>query len=206
MFSKIQQYEAPPKPMIREDNFTEGITTRLMMKRNLDDSRKHNLSFSSGASIPNSTIRSHKNNSSKTRNEGSGSTLNSMMSLNGVKILKDEHHEHDSSSRIALVESPLQKMRESVRRRSLSGNTGTKGSQKNASNTDSQKLSRRVSMRTDALQINGARRSTQESIREAIQNSEQQVELIDVDELSTGERKNSNSSRRNSPVRVSFQE
>ncbi|KAL3278857.1 hypothetical protein HHI36_016377 [Cryptolaemus montrouzieri] len=201
MFGKIQQYEVPPKPEARTENFGGGITTRLMMKRNLDENKRNNLGFSSGACIPNSNIRLLQRNSLQDDSEDFKSSSGSQITIADVVGLLDENKDKNIATETPEQDqSPLQKMRESVRRRSRSSGRGSIVSHTKSSVSDAQKVERRVSMRTDKMSVSGIRRASPESLRESIQKSQQEVELIDVDDLASAERRNS----KRSSGRVSF--
>ncbi|XP_044762160.1 uncharacterized protein LOC123319323 isoform X2 [Coccinella septempunctata] len=59
MYEKILEYEEPPKPEIKIDDFEGGITTRLMAKRvsgSSYEARRSSLNFPPGSFVPNSNI------------------------------------------------------------------------------------------------------------------------------------------------------
>lgn len=203
MITKIFEYEEPPKPTLKIDDFESGITTRLMAKRNSgsEESRRNSLNFPPGSCIPNSNILLLGREKSTARpDEGVPheavlwptffiwtvfiSVMNWIIdtksaSISGITVsnlvaYREEDQEKSTMSDPTSNESPLQKMRESVRRRSRSNSRNSVNSQKSTMN-EHEKTIRRISMRTSRAPIAEIRKTSPESLKRSIDNSEQEV-------------------------------
>ncbi|XP_045483656.1 uncharacterized protein LOC123688946 isoform X1 [Harmonia axyridis] len=225
MFEKGLEYEVRPKSEHKIEDFERGITTRLMAKRlsgSSDEYRRNSLNFPPGSFIPNSNkllnrsklnIEEEGHQRQRTRCNfnvltsvsfsDTKSTSGSGITVSNLVAYREEHPEKSSVSETPLPsESPLQKMRESVRRRSRSSSRSSAMSQKLSQN-DFERSSRRKSMRTDEFPVAEVRKPSPQSLKRSIDNSDQEVELLDVDELTNMERRTQKS--KNSIGRVSFE-
>ncbi|XP_045483657.1 uncharacterized protein LOC123688946 isoform X2 [Harmonia axyridis] len=205
MFEKGLEYEVRPKSEHKIEDFERGITTRLMAKRlsgSSDEYRRNSLNFPPGSFIPNSNKLLNRSKLN-IEEEDTKSTSGSGITVSNLVAYREEHPEKSSVSETPLPsESPLQKMRESVRRRSRSSSRSSAMSQKLSQN-DFERSSRRKSMRTDEFPVAEVRKPSPQSLKRSIDNSDQEVELLDVDELTNMERRTQKS--KNSIGRVSFE-
>ncbi|XP_044762158.1 uncharacterized protein LOC123319323 isoform X1 [Coccinella septempunctata] len=112
MYEKILEYEEPPKPEIKIDDFEGGITTRLMAKRvsgSSYEARRSSLNFPPGSFVPNSNIMLNRRKS-QIEEEDTKSASGSGITVSNLVAYREEHPEKSTMSESPTTsDSPLQK-------------------------------------------------------------------------------------------------